>query len=125
MNGNDITNGNAYMTAIRRPSHLAVVAGGPAATAEVAPTEQPRAATARTTGYDSTTGKAATPRESGVSAVARMYDTFEQAVLPMVLASGVSGETAVRVAEAIMNVPALRKQAEGAFRAARVSAVEA
>ena len=56
-------------------------------------------------------------------AVARNYDSFEDALLPMVLASGVSGDAASSVAEAIMGNPALKAQAERAFQRARLNAV--
>jgi hypothetical protein len=58
--------------------------------------------------------------EAGVRAVAANYENFEDALLPMVLASGVSGEAASSVAEAIMGNPALRAQAERAFQRARL-----
>lgn len=61
--------------------------------------------------------------ESGVRAVAQNYASFEDALLPMVLASGVSGEAASSVAEAIMGNPALKAQAERAFQRARLNAV--
>lgn len=61
--------------------------------------------------------------EDGVRAVAAKYDNFEEALLPMVLASGVSGEAAVAVAEAIRSNPALTAQAERAFFRARVAAL--
>lgn len=61
--------------------------------------------------------------ETGVRAVARNYANFEEALLPMVLASGVSGEAAASVAEAIMGNPALKAQAERAFQRARLNAV--
>jgi hypothetical protein len=61
--------------------------------------------------------------ENGVRAVAQNYGNFEDALLPMVLASGVSGEAAASVAEAIMGNPALKAQAERAFQRARVNAV--
>ena len=122
MNNDITTNGNAYMNAVRRPNHLAVVQGG-GPVAEAATIGGTRVAGGTPTGYSRPAHAASSPQETGVRAVARMYDNFEDAVLPMVLASGVSGDTAERVAQAIMNVPALRKQAEGAFRAARIEAV--
>jgi hypothetical protein len=76
------------------------------------------------TGYGASTIE--TPRsrhESGVRAVARNFDNFDDALLPMVLASGVSGEAAASVAEAILGNPALKAQAERAFQRARLSAV--
>lgn len=61
--------------------------------------------------------------EVGVRAVAQNYASFDDALLPMVLASGVSGEAAASVAEAIMGNPALKAQAERAFQRARINAV--
>ena len=62
-------------------------------------------------------------RESSVKAIAARYDNFEDALLPMVLASGVSGDAAVATAQAIMSNPALKAQAERAYSRARISAV--
>lgn len=76
------------------------------------------------TGYAAASAEAPRSRhESGVRAVARNYASFDEALLPMVLASGVSGEAAASVAEAIMGNPALKAQAERAFQRARLSAV--
>ena len=64
-----------------------------------------------------------TPRtrhEGGVIAVAQQYNTFEEALLPMVLASGVKGEAAAAIAKAIKSQPALLQQAENAYRHARM-----
>ena len=61
--------------------------------------------------------------ENGVRAVARNFDNFEDALLPMVLASGVSGEAPASVADAILGNPALKAQAERAFQRARLNAV--
>lgn len=58
-----------------------------------------------------------------VRAIAAKYDNFEDALLPMVLASGVTGEAAVAVAEAINSNPALRAQAERAFQRAQLNAL--
>lgn len=60
-----------------------------------------------------------------VRSVALRYDTFEEAVLPMVLASdrSLSGEVAVRVADAVMGNERLRAQAERAYHKARLSAI--
>ncbi len=58
-----------------------------------------------------------------VRAVALQYDRFEDALLPMVLASGVKGDAAVAAAEAILSNPALLAQAEKAYARARISAV--
>jgi hypothetical protein len=57
--------------------------------------------------------------ERGVRAVASAYATFEDALLPMVLASGVSGESAPAVRDAILGNPALRAQAQRAYARAR------
>lgn len=57
--------------------------------------------------------------EEGIRAVARAYDNFSDALLPMVLASGVSGESASAVATAIRSNPALTAQAQRAFDRAR------
>ena len=76
------------------------------------------------TGYAAATGEAPRSRhESGVRAVARNYANFDDALLPMVLASGVSGDAAAAVADAIKGNPALRAQAERAFQRARLNAV--
>jgi hypothetical protein len=76
------------------------------------------------TAYSSAVGEAPRSKhETGVRAVARNYTQFEDALLPMVLASGVSGEAAASVAEAIMGNPALKAQAERAFQRARLHAV--
>ena len=61
-----------------------------------------------------------TYHEVGVRAVANMYSRFEDALIPMVLASGVNGDAASAVARAIRSNPQLRVQAENAFRAARM-----
>lgn len=58
-----------------------------------------------------------------VRAIAARYDNFQDALLPMVLASGVTGEAAVAVAEAIMANPALRAQAERAFQRAQLTSM--
>lgn len=118
-----------------RRAHLALVEGGAsistnatsAATRAIGadPVLRPRD-TARVAGTAYAAGSIEAPRsrhESGVRAVARNYSSFEDALLPMVLASGVSGESAASVAEAIMGNPALRAQAERAFQRARISAV--
>ena len=120
-----------------RRAHLALVEGGAsistnstsAATRAIGmdPAAQitPRS-TGRSAGTAFGAASVETPRsrhESGVRAVARNYEKFEDALLPMVLASGVSGEAAASVAEAIMGNPALRAQAERAFQRARLNAV--
>lgn len=120
-----------------RRAHLALVEGGSSISTN-ATSDVRRAAKLETdliqhslptprfaaTGYAAATGE--TPRsrhESGVRAVAKNYATFDDALLPMVLASGVSGEAAASVAEAIMGNPALKAQAERAFQRARINAV--
>lgn len=57
--------------------------------------------------------------ERSVTAVAARYEHFEDAVLPMVLASGVAGDAAIKVAASIMANDSLRAQAEAAHRQAR------
>jgi hypothetical protein len=118
-----------------RRAHLALVEGGAsistnstsAATRALGadPVVRPIASTPRgVTGYGARVSE--TPRsrhENGVRAVARNFDNFTDALLPMVLASGVSGEAAASVAEAIMGNPALKAQAERAFQRARLNAV--
>lgn len=115
-----------------RRAHLALVEGGAsistnstnAATRAIGTdpvlrvaSQQPQAATA----YAAAAVEAPRSRhEAGVRAVAGNYDNFEDALLPMVLASGVSGEAAASVAEAIMGNPALKAQAERAFQRARL-----
>lgn len=120
-----------------RRAHLALVDGGAsistnstsAATRAIGSNPIGRVTPAPATGSPATAYGAAsveTPRsrhEGGVRAVARNYDNFSDALLPMVLASGVSGEAAASVAEAIMGNPALRAQAERAFQRARLNAV--
>lgn len=119
----------------RRAAHLALVQGGnsistnstSAATrtlgadpvGRIAPLA-PRLSVA--TSYAATAVEAPRSRhEQGVRAVARNFENFEDALLPMVLASGVSGEAATSVAEAIKGNPALKAQAEVAFQRARQS----
>lgn len=118
-----------------RRAHLALVEGGAsistnatsAATRAIGADPVLRPATtarAATTGYGATSIESPRSRhEAGVRAVARNYSNFEEALLPMVLASGVSGEAAASVAEAIMGNPALKAQAERAFQRARINAV--
>lgn len=118
--GNAITSNPS--SDIRR-SHLAVVQGtGPAAEASnVDPASRMRAAAQGSTGYGAAEPVARSRHEEGVRAVAKRYDNFADALLPMVLASGVSGESAVAVAEAIKANPALTAQAERAFQRARIN----
>lgn len=120
-----------------RRAHLALVEGGgsistnstSAATRAIgadpvlraATAQPPRPAYGAPTGYAGNSVEAPRSRhEAGVRAVAANYDNFEDALLPMVLASGVSGEAASSVAEAIMGNPALKAQAERAFQRARL-----
>lgn len=119
-----------------RRAHLALVEGGgtistnatSAATGalgadpvtRVSPTSIGSSAT---TSYGASVESPRSKHETGVRAVARNYDNFEDALLPMVLASGVSGEAAASVAEAIKGNPALKAQAERAFQRARLNAV--
>lgn len=120
-----------------RRAHLALVQGGAISTNStsaatralgsdpVSRVQQP-SGLGRTAATGYSAASAETPRsrhESGVRAVARNYASFDEALLPMVLASGVSGEAAASVAEAIMGNPALKAQAERAFQRARLSAV--
>lgn len=121
--GNAITSNSS--SDIRR-SHLAVVQGtGPAAAeaSNVDPATRMRAAAQGSTGYHAAASTGRSRHEEGVRAVALRYDNFADALLPMVLASGVSGESAVAVAEAIKANPALTAQAERAFQRARLSAL--
>lgn len=115
-----------------RRAHLALVQGGlsttPSATQGVEATPRASAATRAhlaSTGYAAqATGSVPRSRhESGVRAVARAHESFEDALLPMVLASGVSRDAAATVAATIMASPALRAQAERAFARSRMGAV--
>ncbi len=120
-----------------RRAHLALVQGGAstistnstsAATRALGTDPVARIAAPTTprigTGYAAASVESPRSRhEQGVRAVARNFESFEDALLPMVLASGVSGEAAASVAEAIMGNPALKAQAERAFQRARLSAV--
>lgn len=127
------------LTGDARRAHLALVDGGAATNKsvvgatnsadEAAPLKNTSVGPARgmrnvSTSLGSPTVEAARSRhETGVRAVAQKYATFEDALLPMVLASGVSGEAAGSVADAIMGNPALKAQAERAFKRARMTAV--
>jgi len=119
-----------------RRAHLALVDGGASLSTQAAaraassavgrPTvvqaEAPTARAAATAYSSRPTLEAPRSRhESGVRAVAKNYDNFADALLPMVLASGVSGEAATSVADAILSNPALKAQAERAFQRARIS----
>lgn len=128
-NFGDITAGHA------RRAHLALVNGGgatpDAGAAREALGADPVVRLATTTPAHASTSYAArggaegtrSRHEQGVRVIARNYDSFEDALVPMVLASGVSGEAASAVAAAIRNNPALRAQAERAFQRARMDVV--
>ena len=117
-----------------RRAHLALVEGGAsistnstsAATRSIGAdpvlrvATPPQGAFGAPTAYASSVEAPRSRHESGVRAVAANYENFEDALLPMVLASGVSGEAAASVAEAIMGNPALKAQAERAFARARM-----
>ena len=114
-----------------RRAHLALVQGGAganttdatsAATA-VRSVARPQQRDAAQTRYAAMGEAPRSRHESGVRAVAQNFANFEDALLPMVLASGVSGEAAASVAEAIKGNPALKAQAERAFQRARLNAV--
>lgn len=118
-----------------RRAHLALVNGSgttpDAGTARAALGTDPVVRLAHATPAHATTSYAAASsvegtrsrHEQGVRVIARNYDSFEDALVPMVLASGVSGEAASAVAGAIRNNPALRAQAERAFQRARMDVV--
>ena len=123
MNGSDV-----------QRAHLALVGGtavtassaadGAGSLARTAATRGSIEASRTATVYGSATVDGARSRhETGVRAVAKSYDDFESALLPMVLASGVTGEAAVAVAEAIASNDQLRAQAERAFQRARLESV--
>lgn len=71
------------------------------------------------TSYGAGITTAKSRHERSVTAVAARYERFEDALLPMVLASGVTGDAAIKVAESIMSSAPLRNQAEAAHRQAR------
>jgi hypothetical protein len=113
-------------------AHLALIEGGASTSAATGATnvsgvraagaERPAASKRVATGYAHANVEGTRSRhEVGVRAVAKHYATFEDALVPMVLASGVSGEAATAVAEAIMSNPSLRAQAERAFQRARIN----
>jgi hypothetical protein len=119
-----------------RRAHLALVQGGGSistnstsdatrvlGTSPVARVAAPQVQAARTEFRGVIREDVRSRHEDGVRAVARNFDNFDDALLPMVLASGVSGEAAASVAEAILGNPALKAQAERAFQRARLSAV--
>lgn len=117
-----------------RRAHLALITGGASAagatttdaTAHAGPSRSGHVAR-RTPGasfgapvYGSGRLEAArSQHEQGVRAAAAAHETFEDALLPMVLRSGVSHESATAVREAILGNPTLRKQAEHAYMRAR------
>lgn len=108
-------------------SHLAVISGGGSMrTTAVSPLEAGMAVRSqRTTGYNTGGVEGARSRhETNVRAIARSYDNFEDALLPMVQASGVAGRSAIVVAETIRNSRVLRDQAERAFQRARMELVQ-
>lgn len=72
-----------------------------------------------TTSYGAGITASKSRHERSVTAVAARYERFEDAILPMVLASGVTGDAAIKVAESIMSNTPLRNQAEAAHRQAR------
>jgi len=76
-----------------------------------------------TTNYGAAVQSSVSRHDASVRAVASRYDNFKDALLPMVLASGVTGEAAVAVAEAIQANPALKAQAERAFQRAQLSSL--
>ncbi|MCW2950273.1 MAG: hypothetical protein JWN41_1286, partial [Thermoleophilia bacterium] len=115
-------------------AHLALIEGGGAAdttgsardatrTLGAAPIALVAADTTRraaATGYASTSPEAPRSRhEAGIRAVAQQFDEFHEALLPMVLASGVAGVAAASIVEAIMSNPVLKAQAQRAFDKAR------
>jgi hypothetical protein len=121
-----------------RGAHLALVEGGSRSDAAAATSAINGSSSARgasgpattdrvNTAYAAAAGQtgeaARTRHEQGVRAVARAYDNLNEALIPMVLASGVSGEQAPRVAEAIRSNPALLAQAEKAFTRARIEVI--
>lgn len=100
-------------------AHLKVVASADSVTAA-----RPMGSTTASTGASYGAAVETSSRyDTGVRAVAARYDNFEDALLPMVLASGVTGDAAVKVAEAIQANPALRAQAERAYQRAHMNAV--
>lgn len=107
-----------------RRAHLAVVEGGASASTNATSSVARQGRQSAATAYAGTAVESPRSRhEAGVRAVARNFDNFHDALLPMVLASGVSGERAASVANAILANPALRAQAERAFQRARIDVV--
>ena len=116
-----------------RRAHLALIGGTDvsaassreaAATVQTEAVKSPSAQTLAAT--DSPRPAFEQPRsrfENSVRAVARTYSEFEDALLPMVLASGVSGESATAVRDAILGNPALRAQAERAFQRSQMESI--
>lgn len=117
-----------------RGAHLALINGGASdkvATARAAEGELRLASVNKTAdvqaknqtawrGASSSIEGSRSNHEQGVRAIAKNFANFEEALLPMVLASGVSGEAASSVAAAIRSNPALLAQAERAFQRARI-----
>lgn len=93
-------------------------AAAAASSAGVSNVTQLRPRSAQATSYGEAV-KTSNRHETSVKAVAAKYERFEDALLPMVLASGVTGEAAIKVAESIMASDPLRNQAETAHRLAR------
>jgi hypothetical protein len=121
MNHNDITTGIDRSTKIAQAgAHLSVVGGNNDTT--IGRSRAVRAAIASTR-FGSTIETPAQRSEASVRAIATEYATFEEALLPMVLASGVTGEAAVAVAAAVEANPVLRAQAERAWQKARMAAL--
>jgi hypothetical protein len=118
-----ITNGVDQQTHATKVGHLAVVETA-AAVSTTSNTTTTRTRASGGASFGAPIERAAGARHAaGVRAIATQYPNFEEALLPMVLASGVGGDAAVAVADAIMNNPNLRAQAERAFQRARLTAV--
>jgi len=75
------------------------------------------------TNFGAAIQSSASRHDASVRAVAARYDNFQDALLPMVLASGVTGDAAVAVADAIQANPALKAQAERAFQRAQLTSL--
>jgi hypothetical protein len=121
MNNNDITSELARSAKIAQTGvHLSVVGGNNDTT--IGRSRAVRAAVASTR-FGATIETPAQRSEASVRAIASKYATFEEALLPMVLASGVTGDAAVAVAAAVDANPALRAQAERAWQKARMAAL--
>lgn len=119
--------GTNYTSSTQSRAHLAVINGGKSVSAD-APVTATDALSMRsvTTNYVSSRTDiegARSRTELGVRSVARAYENFDDALLPMIHASGVKGESAAIVVEAIRKNPTLRAQAERAFQRARIDVV--